>query len=340
MERRAARRGGRKGAHRRVAQRGGKKGAERKQHEGEGGKTGREEWHEGEIIAAQREGTQAQHGEKVGDKGKSTAWREGGGTSTARREGGGQAQHGGKVGDKHNTEGRWGTSTAQRERGGRAILAPPPPEAAAVAAAPLPQKFALKVPGAAFLLPLVPSGALPSEATASTRLIGEAPLGGGQARREGGGQAQRGGKVGYKHSTEGRWETSTAWREGGGQGDKHSTEGNWETRGQAQHGGKVGDKGTRTSCREGGDKHSMEEGRERPNGRTILTRTSIGERRATFANLRRTRTADVRANKFAAEQSATSLMATRLIMRRANFRGKASSLDTQRQPRRITLCPR
>ncbi|OCT86455.1 hypothetical protein XELAEV_18020138mg [Xenopus laevis] len=39
-----------------------------------------------------------------------------------------------------------------------------------------PQKFALKVPGAAFLLPLVPSGALPPEATASTRLIGEAPL--------------------------------------------------------------------------------------------------------------------------------------------------------------------
>ncbi|OCT88634.1 hypothetical protein XELAEV_18017263mg [Xenopus laevis] len=37
-------------------------------------------------------------------------------------------------------------------------------------------KFALKVPGAAFLLPLVPSGVLLPEATASTRLIGGAPL--------------------------------------------------------------------------------------------------------------------------------------------------------------------
>ncbi|OCT70399.1 hypothetical protein XELAEV_18037317mg [Xenopus laevis] len=52
-----------------------------------------------------------------------------------------------------------------------AILAPLPPEAAAVAAAPIP------LPGAAFLLPLVPSGPLPPEATASTCLIGKAPLG-------------------------------------------------------------------------------------------------------------------------------------------------------------------
>ncbi|OCT79499.1 hypothetical protein XELAEV_18026309mg [Xenopus laevis] len=42
---------------------------------------------------------------------------------------------------------------------------------------PPPRKFAFKVPGAAFLLPLVPSGALPPEATTSTRLIGELRLG-------------------------------------------------------------------------------------------------------------------------------------------------------------------